>query len=51
MDDEISEESDNDYFEVEQIIERRKKGRGWQYLVKWKGYDDSQNTWEPLKNL
>lgn len=22
-----------------------------QYLIKWKGYSMSQNTWEPLKNL
>ena len=34
-------------FEVEQILARK----GQQYLVKWKGYPDSENTWEPLKNL
>ena len=21
------------------------------FLIKWKGYDESENTWEPLKNL
>lgn len=21
------------------------------YLVKWLGYDDSTNTWEPIQNL
>ena len=34
-------------FEVEQILARKSQ----QYLVKWKGYPDPENTWEPLKNL
>ena len=34
-------------FEVERIL----KKQGQQYLVKWKDYPDSENTWEPLKNL
>lgn len=29
-----------------QIIDKKRK-----YLVKWSGYDDSANTWEPAKNL
>ena len=34
-------------FKVEQILARKSQ----QYLVKWKGYPDSENTWKPLKNL
>ena len=34
-------------FEVKQILARK----GQQYLVKWKGYPDLENTWELLKNL
>ena len=34
-------------FEAEQILKRK----GQQYLVKWKDYPDSENTWEPLRNL
>ena len=34
-------------FEVKRIL----KKQGQQYLVKWKDYPDSENTWEPLKNL
>ena len=49
------EEEDPDEFEVEAILERRQVGRMnkkyWEYLIKWKGYDDSQNTWEKEENL
>jgi len=23
----------------------------WHYLIKWEGYDETENTWEPTKNL
>ena len=34
-------------YEVEKILDSRKFGRGCklQYLVKWKGYPDSENQW------
>ncbi len=34
-------------FEAERILSQK----GQSYLVKWKGYEDSENTWEPVKNL
>ena len=34
-------------FKVKQILKRK----GQRYLVKWKNYPDSENTWEPLRNL
>jgi hypothetical protein len=40
-----------DEYEVEAILAHRKIGRQMQYLVKWKGYDPSNNTWEPERNL
>ena len=40
-------------FEVEQILNMKQMGRGRKthYLVKWKGYPTSDNSWEPEKNL
>ncbi len=35
-------------FVVEKILDDRMTARGKEYLVKWKNYDDDQNTWEPL---
>ncbi|KAJ7928429.1 hypothetical protein B0H13DRAFT_982386 [Mycena leptocephala] len=26
-------------------------GFGWEYNIKWEGYTDAENTWEPLENL
>jgi hypothetical protein len=31
---------------VESILRSKKVGRGLHYLVKWKGYGHSENTWE-----
>jgi len=38
-------------FNVEKILEERTKHRRKEYLVKWEGYSDSENTWEPYKNV
>ena len=38
---------EDDEFEVEKIL----KQDGQQYLVKWKGYPPSENTWEPKEHL
>jgi hypothetical protein len=37
--------------EVEQIIDSRIKYKKIQYLIDWKGYDQSHRTWEPEENL
>src|SRR6266545_7289786 len=40
-------------YEVEQIRGHRRHGRsrGLQYLIKWKGYPESDNTWEPAHQV
>jgi hypothetical protein len=51
------EQQDQERFEVEAILSRRvipdRKAakNNIQYLIKWKGYPDSANTWEPEENL
>ena len=34
-------------YEVENILNHRKRGQGYQYYVKWKGYPISDASWEP----
>ncbi len=40
-------------FEVEKILDAQPRGRGrkMHFLVKWKGYPTSDNSWEPRENL
>ena len=47
-------------FEAEAILEERPKADGskmadgkpiMEYLIKWLGYADSDNTWEPVENI
>jgi hypothetical protein len=34
-------------YEIETILNHRKRGRGYQYYVKWQGYPISDASWEP----
>lgn len=36
---------------VDKIIDKKKEKNKIFYLIKWKGYNDSHNTWEPKTNL
>src|SRR6266851_5708881 len=44
---------DREQYEVETIRSHRRHGkkRQLQYLVKWKGYPESDNTWEPVGHI
>lgn len=43
-------EADLEY-EVEEVLDSRRRGRGIQYLILWKGYPISDSTWEPPDNV
>ena len=47
----IEMEPDQTDYEVEQILDVRKFGNQWRYLVKWKNYPSEENSWEPIKCL
>ena len=34
-------------YKIETILNHRKRGRGYQYYVKWQGYPISDASWEP----
>uniref|UniRef100_A0A914E5H6 Chromo domain-containing protein n=1 Tax=Acrobeloides nanus TaxID=290746 RepID=A0A914E5H6_9BILA len=56
FDDEVStqeSEENPDSYEVEKILKRRynSKEKKFEYLLKWKDYDDESNTWEPEEGL
>ena len=33
-------------YQIETILKHRKRGRGYQYLIKWEGYPISEASWE-----
>ena len=43
----LEDESSDSEFEVESIRDRRVYRRKVQYLVKWRGYQSEDNSWEP----
>jgi hypothetical protein len=51
-------EMSNEWFAIEKILKhrkcRKKKGEtktSYEVLIKWDGYDETHNTWEPLSSI
>ena len=39
-------DNEEEVYEVDSIINHRKRGRGYRYYIKWKGYPISEASWE-----
>ena len=46
----MTEDRDNKW-EVDHIVDSHLKNKKLKYLIHWRGYDDSDRTWEPKSNL
>ena len=41
----------DEVYEVEELLKARGHGKAREYLVKWVGWDQSDSTWEPRRNV
>lgn len=41
----------DEYFQVEEILDSRRRGRRVEYLVKWEGYGHEHDSWEPVAHF
>jgi Chromo (CHRromatin Organisation MOdifier) domain len=46
-------EGETDHYEVKKVVDSRPTPncRGTKYLVKWKGYPESENSWIPASGM
>ena len=40
-----------EFYNVEEILDKKRVGRTHHYLVKWEGYSKKYSTWEPKRHL
>jgi transposase InsO family protein len=41
----------SEFFEVAEVLDHRGDPGAYEYLVRWKGYDESENSWVPQQNF
>ena len=46
----VMEDCDKEY-EVDYVVDSQYKGKRLEYLVHWKGWSETDHTWEPVSNL
>ena len=47
----LSQENENTEYTIEEILDCKWIRNKLHYLVKWEGYNDTDNTWEPTENF
>ena len=47
----LEDEEEQQELEVEEVLDRRQEKGQLYYLIKWKSFDSSANSWEPINNL
>ena len=47
----LGKDEDDAEYRIEKILRRRKVNGKEQVLIKWKGYSEDFNSWEPIENL
>ena len=50
-DNEVDDEENELFFEVDAILDSKRFGRTVKYRVHWKGYDEADDTWQPIETL
>jgi hypothetical protein len=41
----------DNYFEVEDILDSRQRGKQIEYLIRWEGYGHEHDSWEPARHF
>ena len=45
------EAEEEEQYVPERAVDKRLRGLRLEYLIKWRGYDDSENTWESISGM